>query len=173
VARAGDHETALRSADRVFVTAHPAERAAAVALRAGEAALESYLDGARAAGPSHLVGPPTDGPLEPGSQRSADGQDGDDPATAPAPGGPTTAPAPHAPEPAALDALRRLFTRHLRERLPDDADGTLYAAVTAATVVAALDLALTEWWAAGGRADGAAACRERFRAVAPLLHAEP
>ena len=120
---APDHEGALTAADRVFVTAHPAEPTTSVLMRAGAAALTSYVDG--------------------GAPRVA------------------------------IDPLYRLFARHLGERLPDDRAGTLHAAVMAAAVTAALDLALTEWHAAGATADGAAACRERFRSVAPLLPPEP
>jgi hypothetical protein len=42
-----DHAAALARADRILVTAHPAEPLASVALRAGEGALESCLDGTR------------------------------------------------------------------------------------------------------------------------------
>jgi hypothetical protein len=121
--RAVTGTVALARADRVLVTAHPAEPLNAVALRAGEAALTAAMDGA--------WGPP------------------------------------------AVDQLRRLLARHLRERLPDDDAGTLHAEVVAAATVAALDLALREWTAAGARADATAACRERFRAVAPLLPPGP
>ena len=114
---------ALARADRVLVTAHPAEPLNAVALRAGEAALTAAVAGAW--------------------------------------------------DPPAVDQLRRLLARHLRERLPDDDAGTLHAEVVAAATVAALDLALREWTAAGARADDTAACRERFRAVAPLLPPDP
>ncbi len=74
-----------------------------------------------------------------------------------------------APVGIAVEPLRRLFARHLADRLPPGPVGELHAAVTAAAVVAALDLALGEWVAAGARADAVPACRERFRAVAPLL----
>ena len=70
------------------------------------------------------------------------------------------------------EPLRELFARHLRERLPDDDAGELHAAVTAAAVVAALDLAVARWRADGAHAD-MAACRARFRAVAALLPPDP
>ena len=124
--RALDHGVALARADRILVTAHPAEPLGSVALRAGEGALESYLDAAAVSGPAGL--------------------------------------APEAAEP-----LRRLLARHLGERLPDDDAGALHAAVTAAAVVAALDVAL----AGGAGTDGVAACRARFRAVAALLPPDP
>ena len=120
-----DHDAALARADRVFVTAHPAEPPAAVVLRAGEAALRSYMDGV------------------PGTCGAR-------------------------PEQAAVEPLRRLFARHLRDRLPDDPAGELHATVTAAAAVAALDLALAGWLAGGARADDVAACHARFRAVALL-----
>ena len=128
--RALDHEAALARADRILVTAHPAEPLGSVALRAGEGALESYLDAAAVSGPAGL--------------------------------------APEAAEP-----LRRLLGRHLGERLPDDDAGALHAAVTAAAVVAALDVALAHWLAEGAPTDGVAACRARFRAVAALLPPDP
>jgi hypothetical protein len=115
---------AAARADRVLVTAHPAEPATSVVLRAGEAALASYLDDALRGG---------------------------------VPGG------------IDLEPLRRLLARRLGERLPEGAAEALHAAVTAAAVVAAVDLALDEWSARGARADDAPACRERLRAVAPLL----
>jgi hypothetical protein len=121
--RAVTGTVALARADRVLVTAHPAEPLNAVALRAGEAALTAAVDDAW--------------------------------------------------DPPAVDQLRRLLARHLRERLPDDDAGTLHAEVVAAATVAALDLALREWRAAGARADDTAGCRERFLAVAPLLPPEP
>ena len=117
-----DHAAALARAERILVTAHPAEPLASVALRAGEGALESFL-----AEP--------DGTLAHG--------------------------------------LRELLARHLRERLPDDDAGELHAAVTAAAVVAALDLAVARWLAEGARTDATAACRARFRAVSALLPPEP
>ena len=123
-----DHGAALSRAERVFLTAHPAEAPSSVVLRAGDAALESYLDDALEARRS-----PADRP--------------------------------------AVDLLRRSFAGHLAERLPDDPEGALHAEVIAAAVVAALDLALREWLAAGARKERAPACRERFRAVAPLLPA--
>jgi AcrR family transcriptional regulator len=76
-------------------------------------------------------------------------------------------------ESASVDHYRRLFTRHLRERFADDPDGELRAAVTGAAVVAAHNLALRSWLAAGAPADGLDACRERFRRVADMLPGEP
>ncbi|MDT7579436.1 MAG: hypothetical protein QOK35_700 [Pseudonocardiales bacterium] len=146
-ARALDHAAALARADRILVTAHPAEPVSVVALRAGEGALVAYLDDAQDARPYVLAERPADRGADPPS----DPADGD------------------LPEAVAADALRRLLARHLGERLPDDHAGEMRAAVTAAAVVAALDLALAHWLADGARADGVAACRERFRAVAPLL----
>lgn len=120
-----DHAAALARADRILVTAHPAEPLASVALRAGEGALEICLDSARG------------------------------------PGG------------GLADPLRDLLARHLRERLPDGDAGELHATVVAAAVVAALDLALGRWLADGAPEGGTGACRERFRAVAPLLPPDP
>jgi hypothetical protein len=124
-----EHAAALARADRILVTAHPAEPLASVALRAGEGVLESCLDGARDRHPE--------------------------------------------PDGGLADPLRRLLARHLRERLPDDDAGELHAAVVAAAVAAALDLALGHWLADGAREDAVAACRARFRAVAPLLPPDP
>jgi hypothetical protein len=70
------------------------------------------------------------------------------------------------------DRLRQLITAHLRDRLPDDPDGELRAAVTAAAVVAALELSLWQWLAAGAPPDGLAECRKRWHAVVPLLPRE-
>ena len=120
-----DHEAALARADRILVTAHPAEPPASVAVRAGEGVLESYLE----------------------AGVSAPGE--------------------------AAEPLRRLLTRHLGERLPDDDAGELHAAVVAAAVAAALDVALTHWLADGAGTDGVAACRARFRAVTALLPPDP
>jgi hypothetical protein len=117
-----DHAAVLARAERILVTAHPAEPLASVALRAGEGALDSFL-----AKPDGIL----------------------------------------------ADGLRELLARHLRERLPDDDAGQLHAAVTAAAVVAALDLAVARWLAEGAHADAAAACRARFRAVAALLPPDP
>ncbi|MET0229047.1 MAG: ABC transporter transmembrane domain-containing protein, partial [Actinomycetes bacterium] len=52
-------------------------------------------------------------------------------------------------ESASVDHYRRLFTRNLRARFAGDPDGDMRAAVTAAAVVAAHNLALREWLAAG------------------------
>ena len=72
-------------------------------------------------------------------------------------------------ESASVDHYRRLFTRHLRQRLAEQPDGELRAAVIGAAVVAAHNVALRSWLAAGAPADGYDACRERFRRVADLL----
>ena len=147
-----DHAAALARADRILVTAHPTEPISAVALRAGEGALECYVDRARGGRPPHVAPRPPDvlGPAPDHVPVEPDG-----------------------PEAVAVEPLRRLLTRHLRERLADDDAGELHAAVTAAAVVAALDLALRHWLAGGGRAEGIAACRARLRAVAPLLPPGP
>jgi AcrR family transcriptional regulator len=106
-------------------------------------------------------------------------------------------------ESASVDHYRRLFTRHLRERIAregagqGDADrgdandagaggaggaGTdvaggreadLRAAVVGASVVAAHNVALREWLAAGAPSDGVPGLVARFRSVADLLPAEP
>lgn len=76
-------------------------------------------------------------------------------------------------ESASVDHYRRLFTRNLRIRLADDPDGELRATVIGAAVVAAHNLALRAWLAAGAPADGVEACLERFRAVAGMLPVEP
>lgn len=75
-------------------------------------------------------------------------------------------------ESASVDHYRRLFIRHLRERFTDD-DGELRAAVVGAAVVAAHNLALRAWLAAGAPADGIDACRAHFRRVADMLPVEP
>jgi AcrR family transcriptional regulator len=72
-------------------------------------------------------------------------------------------------ESASVDHYRRLFIRHLRKRLAGEPDGELRAAVIGAAVVAAHNLALRAWLAAGAPADGIDACRERFRRVGELL----
>jgi AcrR family transcriptional regulator len=76
-------------------------------------------------------------------------------------------------EAASVDHYRRLFTRHLRERFADEPDGELRAAVIGAAVVAAHNLALRSWLAAGGRPDDLDTCRARFRKVADMLPGEP
>ena len=75
-------------------------------------------------------------------------------------------------ESASVDHYRRLFTRYLRLRFADEPDGELRAAVTGAAVVAAHNIALRGWLAAGAPADGMVACRERFRQVAGMLPGE-
>ena len=72
-------------------------------------------------------------------------------------------------ESACVDHYRRLFTRQLRKRMVDD----LRAAVAAASVVAAHNVALREWLAAGGSPAGIPALLERFRSVADLLPGDP
>lgn len=72
-------------------------------------------------------------------------------------------------ESASVDHYRRLFTRHLRTRLAGDPDAELRAAVIGAAVVAAHNVALRGWLAAGGRPADVDACRERFRRVADML----
>ena len=72
-------------------------------------------------------------------------------------------------ESAGVDHYRRLFTRQLRKRMDDD----LRAAVAAASVVAAHNVALREWLATGGSPTGIPALLERFRSVADLLPGEP
>lgn len=72
-------------------------------------------------------------------------------------------------ESASVDHYRRLFTRYLRRRFAEDADGDLRAAVIGSSVVAAHNLALRDWLAAGAPADRIEACLERFRRVADML----
>jgi len=76
-------------------------------------------------------------------------------------------------ESASVHHYRRLFTRHLRRRFTGQPDGELRAAVVAAAIVAAHNLALRSWLAAGAPADGLARCRADFRRVADLLPPEP
>lgn len=76
-------------------------------------------------------------------------------------------------ESASVDHYRRLFTRNLRTRLADSPNGELRAAVIGAAVVAAHNLALRAWLAAGAPADGIDELRARFRAVADMLPVEP
>jgi len=73
----------------------------------------------------------------------------------------------------ATGRLRRLMTDRLRERLPADPDGELHAAVTAAAVVAVMELAFGQWLAAGASPGDVAECRARWHAVVPLLPPEP
>ena len=74
-------------------------------------------------------------------------------------------------ESASVDHYRRLFTRHLRERAIGGPDADLRAAVVGASVVAAHNVALREWLAAGAPADGVPGLVARFRSVAALLPA--
>ncbi|TWF78561.1 TetR family transcriptional regulator [Pseudonocardia hierapolitana] len=76
-------------------------------------------------------------------------------------------------ESARVDHYRRLFTRRLRERFAGEPDGDLRAAVTGAAVVAAHNLALRAWLAAGGRPDDLESWREQFRKVVDMLPREP
>ena len=76
-------------------------------------------------------------------------------------------------ESASVHRYRRLFTRHLRHRFAGQPDGDLRAAVIAAAVVAAHNLALRSWLMDGAPADGLARCRANFRRVADLLPPEP
>jgi AcrR family transcriptional regulator len=76
-------------------------------------------------------------------------------------------------ESASVDHYRRLFTRYLRLRFADEPDGDLRAAVTGAAVVAAHNLALRGWLAAGAPADGTDAFRAQFRRVRAMLPGEP
>jgi AcrR family transcriptional regulator len=76
-------------------------------------------------------------------------------------------------ESASVDHYRRLFNRHLRRRLTDEPDGELRAAVTAAAVVAAHNVALRGWLAAGAPPDGLDECRARYRKVVDMLPGEP
>lgn len=73
-------------------------------------------------------------------------------------------------ESASVDHYRRLFTRYLRRRFAADGhDGDLRAAVIGSAVVAAHNLALRDWLAAGAPAAGIEPCVERFRRVAAML----
>jgi AcrR family transcriptional regulator len=76
-------------------------------------------------------------------------------------------------ESASVDHYRRLFTRYLRLRFADVPDGELRAAVVGAAVVAAHNLALRAWLAAGAPADGVDALLAGFRRVAALLPVDP
>lgn len=76
-------------------------------------------------------------------------------------------------ESASVHHYRRLFTRHLRRRFAGHPDGELRAAVVAAAVVAAHNLALRSWLQAGAPADGLDRCRADFRRIADLLPPEP
>ena len=76
-------------------------------------------------------------------------------------------------EAASVDHYRRLFIRHLRERRDGGPDADLRAAVVGASVVAAHNVALREWLAAGAPADGVPALVARFRSVAALLPGDP
>ena len=144
-----DHETGLSRVAAVFTAAHPDEPTASVVLRAGETVFDLYTD---------------------------------DPGLSVARFGLThRVPALRDRESASVDHYRRLFIRHLRERFAaggrggrriDDA-AELRAAVIGAAVVAAHNLALRAWLAAGAPADGVEACRARFRRVADILPIEP
>lgn len=71
-------------------------------------------------------------------------------------------------ESASVDHYRRLLTRHLRRLLADD----LRAAVTGSAVVAAHNLALRGWLAAGAPADGIATMLQNYRRVTEMLPVE-
>jgi AcrR family transcriptional regulator len=75
-------------------------------------------------------------------------------------------------ESARVDHYRRLFTRHLRRRFADEPDGELRAAVIGAAVVAAHNVALRGWLAAGAPPEGLDEARTRFRTVADMLPGE-
>ena len=180
-----DHEAALARITEVFATAHPDEPTASLVLRAGETVLELYTEdpqlSVRRFALTHQV------------------------------------PALRDHESARVDHYRRLFTRHLRERLSRDGarpgevavgdgaggvaasggprhigdaggggrlggadhvggrdrDADLRAAVIGASVVAAHNVALREWLAAGAPVDGITGLLARFRSVADLLPGEP
>ena len=66
-------------------------------------------------------------------------------------------------ESASVDHYRRLFTRHLRERCDGEPDADLRAAVVGASVVAAHNVALREWLAAGRRDGRDGGSLHRFR----------
>ena len=76
-------------------------------------------------------------------------------------------------EAASVDHYRRLFIRHLRERRDGGPDADLRAAVVGASVVAAHNVALREWLAAGAPPDGVPGLVARFRSVAALLPGDP
>lgn len=157
-----DHEAALARVTEVFATAHPDEPTATLVLRAGETVLELYTEdpqlSVRRFALTHRV------------------------------------PVLRDRESASVDHYRRLFTRHLRERLSRDAappgaeavgdaghldgadhvggrdrDADLRAAVIGASVVAAHNVALREWLAAGAPVRGITELLARFRSVADLL----
>jgi AcrR family transcriptional regulator len=148
-----DHEAALDRVDRVFTTAHSTEPTPSVVARAGETVLDMYLEDAEVAVRRYRLV--------------------------------RAVPPLRDRESASAEHYRRLFTRHLRERYArrdahldvhrgarlDDAE--LHATVAAAAVVAAHNLALKAWLAAGGRAADRAACRKRFRRVTQMLPGEP
>lgn len=76
-------------------------------------------------------------------------------------------------ESARVDHYRRMFTRYLRERLAGEPDGELRAAVAGAAIVAAHNLALRAWLAAGAPPAQEERFRQRFRAVADMLPVDP
>ncbi len=141
-----DHEAGLARVASVFAAAHPDEPLASVVLRAAETVFDLYTD---------------------------------DPALSVARFELThRVPALRDRESASVDHYRRLFIRQVRARLIDGA-GTLddaaelQAAVIGAAVVAAHNLALRAWLAAGAPVDGVDACRARFRSVAGMLPVAP
>ncbi len=136
-----DHGSALGRVAAVFESAHPAEPAAGLVLRAGETVFDLYT---------------ADPELSVRRYRLT-----------------RRVPALRDRESASVDHYRRLFTRHLRARFAHHPDGELRAAVTAAAVVAAHNVALREWLVAGAPDDNGTTCRTAFRRVADLLPVEP
>ena len=136
-----DHETALARIAEVFESAHADEPATSLVLRAGETVFDLYTE---------------DPALSVARYRLTH-----------------QVPALRDRESASVDHYRRLFTRYLRRRFARDPgephDGDLRAAVIGAAVVAAHNLALRDWLAAGAPADRIEACLERFRLVAGML----
>ncbi|MDT7710191.1 MAG: hypothetical protein QOG20_5798 [Pseudonocardiales bacterium] len=141
-----DHETGLARVAEVFAGAQPGEPTASLVLRAGETVFDLYTD---------------DPQLSVARFRLTH-----------------EVPALRDRESASVDHYRRLFIRQVRERFDGgggrgDDTAELRAAVIGAAVVAAHNLALRAWLAAGAPADGIDACRARFRRVADMLPVEP
>lgn len=138
-----DHETALARVAEIFETAHPTEPATSLALRAGETVFDIYADDPRLSVERYRLT--------------------------------HDVPALRDRESASVDHYRRMFTRYLRLRFDStgSADGDLRAAVIGAAVVAAHNLALRDWLAAGAPEDAMEASLRRFRRVAEMLPAEP
>ena len=72
-----------------------------------------------------------------------------------------------------VDTSRGLFGRRLGERPAARPDGELAAAVTAASVVAAHNMALRSWLVDGARPEARDACRATFRRVDAMLPVAP